>query len=162
MKYPKRSEALKEYYRKHKKVPYVRTAEHKEKMRKIKMGQTHSEETRIKISLHHADISGENNPMYGKRGKLHPGWRGGKTVENEILRKSLEFRTWRTAVFKRDKYTCIWCGAKGNLNADHIKPWSLYPELRYDMNNGRTLCEPCHKTTDTYAGRMNRKEMLTI
>ena len=34
--------------------------------------------------------------------------------------------------------------------ADHVKPWALYPELRYDLDNGRTLCVPCHKKTETY------------
>lgn len=72
---------------------------------------------------------------------------------------SLEYKLWRKAVFKRDNYTCIWCGIKGSepkgfLNADHIKPFSLYPELRFELSNGRTLCVPCHKKTDTYKGKI--------
>ena len=30
-------------------------------------GKKHSEETRKKMSEHHADVSGENNPFYGKK-----------------------------------------------------------------------------------------------
>ena len=33
------------------------------------------------------------------------------------------------------------------MNADHIKPWAYYPELRYDINNGRTLCVEHHRLT---------------
>jgi 5-methylcytosine-specific restriction endonuclease McrA len=60
-------------------------------------------------------------------------------------------REWRKAVFERDEYTCIICKQKGGkLNADHIKPFKAFPELRYDINNGRTLCIECHKKTDSY------------
>lgn len=160
MKNNKISEALKKYWKDHGyRQTYKRSPEHKEKMRVIKTGQTHTEQTCVKISRNHADVSGKNNPMYGKRGNLHPAWKGGISKENDILRKGLEARVWRVAVFTRDDYTCQACGDRksGKLNADHIKPWSTHPDLRYAIDNGRTLCEPCHKLTPTYAGRMNRK-----
>src|SRR2546430_7713032 len=57
----------------------------------------------------------------------------------------IEYRLWREAVFQRDNYTCIRCGTcGGKLQADHIKPWSKFPELRYAIDNGRTLCKPGH------------------
>lgn len=97
----------------------------------------------------------------GKRGELSGGWKGGKMSlypELERLRKSLEYKLWRKAVFERDKYTCIWCGKKDEtIQADHIKPFCNYPELRFAIDNGRTLCLNCHKTTDTYGGRSNKR-----
>ena len=52
------------------------------------------------------------------------------------------------AVFEKDAFTCQMCfKIGGTLQADHIKPWAFFPELRYDLSNGRTLCVPCHKTT---------------
>lgn len=60
------------------------------------------------------------------------------------------------AVFQRDGFKCVWCGYdKGRiLEADHIKPWKLYPKLRYRVSNGRSLCSPCHIKTDTWGGKM--------
>lgn len=101
---------------------------------------------------------GKNNPhVTGEKCHL---WRGGITPENHKIRSSLEYKLWRTAVFERDKYECIWCGLKsGNgraviLHADHIKPFAYYPELRFAIDNGRTLCVECHKKTDTYAKKI--------
>ena len=63
---------------------------------------------------------------------------------------SAEDRDWRTAIFNRDGFRCRGCGAKGRLQAHHIKPYKAYPELRHVLSNGLTLCIPCHKKTDTY------------
>lgn len=85
------------------------------------------------------------------RGEKHRWWKGGISTINERLRKSPEYKLWRSSVFARDSYTCIWCGYKGKeIHADHIKPFALFPELRFAIDNGRTLCVDCHKKTDTY------------
>ena len=90
-------------------------------------------------------------------GDKHPNWQGGITPINQKIKNSQEYKTWRTKVFTRDGYTCVLCGAnKVYLNADHIKPFSLFPKLRLSLKNGRTLCVPCHKKTDTYAGRIRK------
>lgn len=83
-------------------------------------------------------------------GDKHWNWQGGITPLNEVIRKSFEYREWRVAVLKRDNYTCIMCGEAEDLEADHIKPFALFPELRLDINNGRTLCVECHKKTPTW------------
>lgn len=84
----------------------------------------------------------------------HWNWKGGVTPVRKKLYFSKEYKLWRTAVFERDGYTCIWCGKRGGeLQADHIKPWARYPELRFAIDNGRTLCKKCHMTTDTWGVR---------
>ncbi len=89
----------------------------------------------------------------GTRGKkrksnvvpTHWNWKGGITPINHALRQSLEYEDWRKKVLERDDYTCLNCGQIGGwLEVDHIKPWSRFPKLRFDITNGRTLCKPCH------------------
>lgn len=60
-----------------------------------------------------------------------------------------QYKAWVSAVFKRDKHTCKMCGyiAKKfrHIQAHHIKRWADYPMLRYQVANGITLCDKCHK-----------------
>jgi len=52
---------------------------------------------------------------------------------------------YRRMVFKRDNFKCQLCGCTGKINAHHIKPISLFPELACDITNIITLCVECHK-----------------
>lgn len=98
---------------------------------------------------------------HGVRGEKNHFWKGGITELNKNERRRLKARQWRQSVLRRDNYTCQICGARNRrglgktvvLNADHIKSWSNFPELRYELSNGRTLCVDCHKKTDNYGGR---------
>ena len=86
-----------------------------------------------------------------QQGEASHFWRGGVTDKNMKIRNSLAAKKWRESVFKRDNYTCVSCGQKGGrICADHIKSFSLYPALRFDLDNGRTLCYPCHRKTDNF------------
>ena len=81
----------------------------------------------------------------------NPNWKGGKGRESKILYGSRMYKQWRRQVFQRDNYFCQFCGIKGTyLEAHHIKSWADYPELRFDLNNGMTLCKECHRKTDNF------------
>lgn len=98
----------------------------------------HSPETIEKIRA--------NTPV--RRKEQHSMWKGGITGQQRIERNSVRMKEWIKGVMKRDDYTCQACGVKGGkLEADHVMPFSLFPELRYDLLNGRTLCVQCHRKT---------------
>lgn len=148
------------------------TPEAKEKMRQYRLGKPTT------LGTKRPHMTGNNNPASrqevrlkiseSKRGSKNPNWKGGISPQNVIIRNSMEMRLWRQSVFERDGYTCIWCGAKnGNgknitLHADHIKPFSLFPELRFAIDNGRTLCVECHKKTDSYGFKKINKKNESI
>lgn len=74
----------------------------------------------------------------------HPKWKGGITPENHAERN--KFREYiQKKVLKRDNYTCQICGKRGGLlHVDHIQEWVDYVDLRFSMDNCRTLCRECH------------------
>jgi 5-methylcytosine-specific restriction endonuclease McrA len=84
-----------------------------------------------------------------------------KSTLSRRIRSSAEYKVWRRAVFERDDYTCQMCQTRGGkLQADHIKAFALYPELRLDINNGRTLCLSCHVTTENFGMHSTRQLRL--
>ncbi len=127
----------------------------------------HSDETKLKISKtskgRKYGKEARKNMSIAQRKRFNTIEKINKTVKD--LRKTYEYRQWRKAVFKRDNYTCQKCNIRNKkglgktiiLEAHHIKPFALYIELRFNINNGLTLCKKCHKLTDTYAKRIDRK-----
>lgn len=99
-------------------------------------------------SKKHKKLSIEESERLRKShtGEKHYMWKGGITTENMKIRHSNLYAIWRKHVFNRDDFTCQACGVRGGtLNADHVLPFAKYPDLRFEVLNGRTLCVPCHK-----------------
>lgn len=109
------------------------TEEHKKNI-------SQSNKNNIKILKHIKELGIKH------RGNKHWNWKGGITDELKALRHTEEYQFWRNKVYARDNWTCQKCDQKlKNLIAHHIQSFKEYPNLRYDLNNGITLCKSCHK-----------------
>ena len=114
-----------------------------------RLGLKHSEESKKKMSLSHTGHLPPKTAFTSDRvkGEKNVNWKGGVTPENHKIRKSKAYKEWRFNVMKRDNFTCMVCKFQGYINAHHIKRFEDFKELRFDVNNGITLCPQCHRIT---------------
>ena len=118
-----------------------------------------------------------NKIAKNRKGKTYKDIYGDKAEEQRLLRKisivkhydkigrkndlrprqgnTWEYTDWRNKVFQRDNWTCQTCRNRGYVQSHHIKEWSKFPEDRFNVNNGVTLCIECHKLVHR---RTNGKE----
>lgn len=71
--------------------------------------------------------------------------------ERRTIAGRLEYRIWRQTVFKRDGWKCVICESRTKLQAHHIRRWKDYPDLRFEVSNGISLCFVCHCNVDEIA-----------
>ena len=145
---------------------------------KYRLGTKQSKETRKKISdgnkgkiippWHRLKISEAHLGKVMVSGGRCWNWKGGVSKIDKMCRGIREYMQWRSDVFSRDKWICRTCGITGvYVTAHHIKSFGkiirennikTLADARkcrelWDINNGITLCEDCHKLTDNYKGR---------
>ena len=128
------------------------------------------------------DIYWQNNPQGGN-------YIDGRTPLRNLIYGSIKYRKWRNKVFKRDNYTCQDCNQRGGRlhlhhkkeffkildkflgyysNLDSIKDKEKLFKLAmkykpfWDLDNGITLCEDCHKKTDSYLIKPTKKQRQLI
>jgi len=130
------------------------------------------------------------NKLHSKKmiGKYNPSWQGGKTPLSDGIRNLFESHQWRKQIFERDNFTCQHCGDnKGhNLNAHHKEPFVIifnnflkkYDQFSpiedketlirlamkykpfWNIDNGKTLCEDCHKKE--HSKKVKSKEKVYV
>jgi hypothetical protein len=100
-----------------------------------------------------------NNLPKDRAGEHNGNWKGGITVQARGIRRSGEYVKWRNNVLERDNYQCVDCGNKEKLHVHHIVSMKSLPKAVTIRANGITLCEKCHRKTDSYA-KQNQELIL--
>ena len=116
-------------------------------------GHKHTEKTKEEIRLKktgkpciwtedgrrsfHEKMSGENSPHWIKDRSL---------LKKDNKRNDVAYGEWRKQVWKRDGWKCRINNkdCRGKIIVHHILSWRDFPELRYNINNGITLCQAHH------------------
>jgi nitrate/TMAO reductase-like tetraheme cytochrome c subunit len=96
----------------------------------------------------------EANKKKGFKKENHPRWIKDRS-KVKTQRSIAEMRWWRKEVYERDSYTCQLCFEKGGkLHAHHKAPVVAFPQFKFDVSNGVTLCVSCHKDLHFAADEM--------
>ena len=101
-----------------------------------KKGTTMSLESRQKMSV-------AKKGQY--TGSSNPNWKGAQITDAVRERRSYDAKIWRESCLKRDGFKCTSCGSVEKLHVHHLLEFADYPERRWDINNGKTVCVFCHE-----------------
>ena len=103
------------------------------------LGKKRSPETIAKMS---------QNRKGKMTGKNHFAWKEDRnSLKDDYKDRGGQLhRAWSRAVKNRDGWKCKISNdtCSGKLESHHILGWKDYPELRYQINNGITLCHAHH------------------
>lgn len=143
---------------------YIKTEEHKRKIaetckrkglkppvlwgNKNWLGKHRSEETKQKISKNNSRYWFGRKDKVGLKKEKHWHWKEDRSllIKNEKKHLDGRYREWALKVKNLDHWKCRIGNqdCSGHLEAHHILRWKDHPELRYEVNNGITLCHFHH------------------
>lgn len=126
------------------------TEKTKKKISLSKKGEKRSLETRVKISDSKKGTIPWNKGIRYQR--IKEGIRYQRIKDRSLLKTGREkaydtkYKYWMIEVKKRDKWKCKISNqsCKGRKESHHILSWRDYPNERYNINNGITLCQFHH------------------
>lgn len=139
-----------------------------EKMSKAKIGKKLPPEQVAKIA---ASNTGKKRTAAFRRfisevnsGKNNPGYKHGRSIGKSRLSSDTGlggYEIWRAAVWERDNKTCVICSSTDNIEVDHIKPYSWFPEIKWELSNGQCLCRDCHSKKTKEERKLSWKNQYT-
>lgn len=125
--------------------------EHKKHIKEGRIGMKLSDEHKANLKKNHRGFIGKKHTIKtieGMRGENNSRWieDRSKLKKSENKMSDTQYRYWMLGVKKRDCWKCKMNNKDciGRLEAHHILNWIDYPELRYEINNGITLCVAHH------------------
>lgn len=147
-----------------------RTEEMRRRLREVHLGMHPSRETLKKMGRAHLGKHHTEETRMKMKGPGNGRWKGGITKITPAIRNSQEYKNWRLGIFRRDNFTCILCGHKSNGIEAHHHPKTFSAIMEeyqiksidqaldcgefWDINNGQTLCEPCHDKFNYYGRQL--------
>ena len=86
-----------------------------------------------------------------------------KKYKSKPSRYTKEYNEWRRKVYERDNHMCQVC-RRINIRcvAHHILSYKKYPLLRFDVKNGITLCQKCHKKFHDRFGKSSFPKITAV
>jgi 5-methylcytosine-specific restriction endonuclease McrA len=110
------------------------------------------------------------------RGENHYQWKGGASKLNTAIRQMNENRKWMDAVKERDGGKCVRCDSTREIESHHIIELVTLIEAYkvqtrddarkiakfWDLDNGITLCQPCHYVEHGRTYRADNRENIQL
>lgn len=131
-------------------------------------GQTHSKKVKKILSKigteQFANLTLEELELHKVKSSLQRGrtietFTGFTSAENTRIRQSTEGKAWSYDILSKADFTCVKCSQRGGkLHAHHLNGFNLFPEQRFDLNNGACLCETCHSSFHEKYGKGSNTE----
>ena len=102
------------------------------------LGKKHLEETKLKMSLKKIEYFSNNKQWNYMEDRTQ--------LAVKQQRNDMAYQEWRKSIWSRDNFKCKINNqdCDGRIEAHHILNWRDHPELRYEINNGITLCHAHH------------------
>ncbi len=88
-----------------------------------------------------------HNLHHKQGGEHHWNWRAGRSKAISKDSNNPLAIAWRQAIYRRDGWQCVICRVhcrQKNIVAHHRLGYTDYPDQRYILDNGMTLCRACH------------------